>query len=195
MVLSPTQVMGAPTDGVAYEGATVLDPKVGYYKTPVATLDFASLYPSIMMAHNLCYTSLVPPDRWVGGWAGCPRKAHWGQALGRGAGAGACTHTHSHHRHVRTHSHARTHACTHARTHTHSHTHTNLLTHAHTHITNTHACPHARTHARSARQMPPEDIAQSPSGDWFVKAHRWGWPRPYSQLHECRMYTFSIGTS
>lgn len=26
---------------------------------PIATLDFASLYPSIMMAHNLCYTTLV----------------------------------------------------------------------------------------------------------------------------------------
>lgn len=47
-------------DGVAYEGATVLEPKAGYYSTPVATLDFASLYPSIMMAHNLCYTTLLP---------------------------------------------------------------------------------------------------------------------------------------
>lgn len=46
---------------MAYEGATVLDAKVGYYRNPVATLDFASLYPSIMMAHNLCYTTLVPP--------------------------------------------------------------------------------------------------------------------------------------
>lgn len=45
---------------MAYEGATVLEPKAGYYATPVATLDFASLYPSIMMAHNLCYTTLLP---------------------------------------------------------------------------------------------------------------------------------------
>lgn len=42
-----------------YEGATVLEPVQGYYDVPIATLDFASLYPSIMMAHNLCYTSLV----------------------------------------------------------------------------------------------------------------------------------------
>ncbi len=56
-------MQGATGDGVAYEGATVLDAKQGFYKTPVATLDFASLYPSIMMAHNLCYSTLLPPDR------------------------------------------------------------------------------------------------------------------------------------
>jgi DNA polymerase delta subunit 1 len=37
----------------------VLEPKQGYYDVPIATLDFASLYPSIMMAHNLCYTTLL----------------------------------------------------------------------------------------------------------------------------------------
>lgn len=42
-----------------YEGATVIEPKRGYYQMPVATLDFASLYPSIMQAHNLCYTTLL----------------------------------------------------------------------------------------------------------------------------------------
>jgi DNA polymerase delta subunit 1 len=31
----------------------------GYYDVPIATLDFSSLYPSIMMAHNLCYTTLL----------------------------------------------------------------------------------------------------------------------------------------
>ncbi|VVC92461.1 unnamed protein product [Leptidea sinapis] len=44
-----------------FEGATVIEPKKGYYADPISTLDFASLYPSIMMAHNLCYTTLVPP--------------------------------------------------------------------------------------------------------------------------------------
>ncbi|KAF2156939.1 DNA polymerase delta catalytic subunit [Myriangium duriaei CBS 260.36] len=42
-----------------YEGATVIEPTRGYYDVPVATLDFASLYPSIMQAHNLCYTTLL----------------------------------------------------------------------------------------------------------------------------------------
>lgn len=42
-----------------FEGATVIEPKRGFYKNPIATLDFASLYPSIMIAHNLCFTTLV----------------------------------------------------------------------------------------------------------------------------------------
>ncbi|CAI7648779.1 unnamed protein product [Penicillium pancosmium] len=42
-----------------YEGATVIEPKRGYYNVPIATLDFASLYPSIIQAHNLCYTTLL----------------------------------------------------------------------------------------------------------------------------------------
>ena len=45
-----------------YEGATVIEPKRGYYDVPIATLDFASLYPSIMQAHNLCYTTLLKKE-------------------------------------------------------------------------------------------------------------------------------------
>jgi len=45
-----------------YEGATVLEPVQGYYDVPIATLDFSSLYPSIMMAHNLCYTTLLDQE-------------------------------------------------------------------------------------------------------------------------------------
>ena len=45
-----------------YEGATVIEPIKGYYDVPIATLDFASLYPSIMMAHNLCYSTLLVPS-------------------------------------------------------------------------------------------------------------------------------------
>mmetsp|Transcript_739 Transcript_739/g.1441 ORF Transcript_739/g.1441 Transcript_739/m.1441 type:complete len:1016 (-) Transcript_739:25-3072(-) len=57
--LIPTHSRGEQGD--KFEGAFVLDPIKGYYNTPIATLDFASLYPSIMMAHNLCYCTLVPP--------------------------------------------------------------------------------------------------------------------------------------
>ncbi|KAF9078186.1 DNA polymerase family B-domain-containing protein [Rhodocollybia butyracea] len=45
-----------------YEGATVIEPHKGYYDVPIATLDFSSLYPSIMMAHNLCYTTLLDKE-------------------------------------------------------------------------------------------------------------------------------------
>jgi DNA polymerase delta subunit 1 len=48
-----------PGSDEQYEGATVIEPERGYYDVPIATLDFASLYPSIMMAHNLCYTTLL----------------------------------------------------------------------------------------------------------------------------------------
>jgi len=35
-------------DDSTYEGATVIEPKKAFYEVPIATLDFASLYPSIM---------------------------------------------------------------------------------------------------------------------------------------------------
>ena len=47
------------TDTTGYEGATVLEAQSGAYYTPITALDFEGLYPSIMMAHNLCYSSLV----------------------------------------------------------------------------------------------------------------------------------------
>ncbi|KAF7494803.1 DNA polymerase delta catalytic subunit [Sarcoptes scabiei] len=48
-----------PQQGEDFSGALVIEPIRGYYGVPIATLDFASLYPSIMMAHNLCYTTLL----------------------------------------------------------------------------------------------------------------------------------------
>ncbi|GIY06379.1 DNA polymerase delta catalytic subunit [Caerostris extrusa] len=45
--------------GDDFTGATVIEPVKGYYSDPISTLDFSSLYPSIMMAHNLCYSTLV----------------------------------------------------------------------------------------------------------------------------------------
>ena len=56
----PTFKYGAsgPADE-GYEGATVLEAQAGAYYGPITALDFASLYPSIMCAHNLCYSTLV----------------------------------------------------------------------------------------------------------------------------------------
>ena len=47
-----------------YEGATVLEAQKGAYYTPITALDFEGLYPSIMMAHNLCYSTLVMDSKY-----------------------------------------------------------------------------------------------------------------------------------
>lgn len=49
-----------------YEGATVLEAQKGAYYTPITALDFEALYPSIMMAHNLCYSTYVMDERLYG---------------------------------------------------------------------------------------------------------------------------------
>jgi DNA polymerase delta subunit 1 len=47
-------------EGISYEGAIVLPPKIGMYlDQPVSVLDFNSLYPTNMIAYNLS------PDTWV----------------------------------------------------------------------------------------------------------------------------------
>lgn len=45
--------------GIRIKGGAVKDPLVGYWKW-IMCLDFSSLYPSIMISHNMCYTTLVP---------------------------------------------------------------------------------------------------------------------------------------
>ncbi|KAJ1946931.1 hypothetical protein GGF37_000830 [Kickxella alabastrina] len=51
----------------SYQGATVLEPQPGIYRN-CAVVDFASLYPSIIIAGNICYTTLVSqPDDEGGG--------------------------------------------------------------------------------------------------------------------------------
>ena len=49
-----------------YEGATVLEAQGGAYYTPITALDFEGLYPSIMMAHNLCYSTFVMDEKRYG---------------------------------------------------------------------------------------------------------------------------------
>lgn len=46
---------------VPFSGGFVYDPIPGLYEN-IICLDFASLYPSIMEAFNICFTSLVPPE-------------------------------------------------------------------------------------------------------------------------------------
>ena len=48
-------------DKVFYNGGFVFEPKPGLYDG-VVCLDFASLYPSIMRAYNICFTTLVSPE-------------------------------------------------------------------------------------------------------------------------------------
>jgi DNA polymerase delta subunit 1 len=48
-----------------FEGATVLDAQCGAYYKPIVGLDFAGLYPSIMIAHNLCYSTLVIDEKYA----------------------------------------------------------------------------------------------------------------------------------
>ena len=47
-----------------YQGATVLDAQIGAYMNPITALDFASLYPSIMCAENLCYSTFVCDEKY-----------------------------------------------------------------------------------------------------------------------------------
>ena len=59
------KIQGAVSGGqgkTGFKGATVLSPVKGYYKQPVAVLDFASLYPSIIRAYNLSHDTLVASE-------------------------------------------------------------------------------------------------------------------------------------
>ncbi len=46
-----------------YDGALVLPPRSGVYDAPVAVLDFASLYPSSMIATNLSHDTMLRDDQ------------------------------------------------------------------------------------------------------------------------------------
>lgn len=65
VILSPpSYIIGGRQDSQALiESPYLMHPiennTAGLYRSPVAILDFASLYPSIYRAHNLCYTTLV----------------------------------------------------------------------------------------------------------------------------------------
>jgi len=49
-------------DEEKFTGATVLDATPGAHFEPIAGLDFASLYPSVMIAHNFDYSTIVESE-------------------------------------------------------------------------------------------------------------------------------------
>lgn len=55
---------GETDDQTKFQGATVLPPITGAYFEPVTVCDFASLYPSIIRAHNLCYSTIVTDPKY-----------------------------------------------------------------------------------------------------------------------------------
>lgn len=56
-------VMDYRSDGYPYKGAFVQDPEEGLYDN-ILVVDFASLYPSIIMAYNICYTTFDSGERY-----------------------------------------------------------------------------------------------------------------------------------
>lgn len=56
-------------ESAPFEGGFVMDPLRGFYSDPISVLDFTSLYPSIMISKNLCYTTLLTKEQYetIGG--------------------------------------------------------------------------------------------------------------------------------
>ena len=61
---SDFNVIKVTEDG--YEGAIVLTPKPNIYFEPITVLDFASLYPSEMIASDLSHDRIIEDDCWLG---------------------------------------------------------------------------------------------------------------------------------
>lgn len=57
-------IMDYRSDSYPYKGAFVQDPVPGLHDN-LAVVDFASLYPSIIMAYNICYTTFDSGDRYA----------------------------------------------------------------------------------------------------------------------------------
>jgi len=49
----------------SFTGATVLDATPGMYNENIAVLDFASLYPTIMISRNLCYSTFILDNNYM----------------------------------------------------------------------------------------------------------------------------------
>lgn len=74
----------------------VMEPESRYYTDPVVVLDFQSLYPSMVIAHNLCFSTMLGPVKNVDKWSQARRMGVLGeyyppsaQRFERGKGAAA----------------------------------------------------------------------------------------------------------
>ena len=57
--LFPTPTKGQIRDMEALESIPlVMEPKSGFYHHPVVVCDFTALYPSLVIAYNLCYSTI-----------------------------------------------------------------------------------------------------------------------------------------
>lgn len=62
METNQVEVVQTEKPPASFEGAIVVPPDTGYYTDAVSCLDFASLYPSIVRALNMCYSTLVDKE-------------------------------------------------------------------------------------------------------------------------------------
>jgi DNA polymerase delta subunit 1 len=64
-------------DNQNFAGAKVLEARRRAYYKQVTGLDFSSLYPSIMIAHNMCYTTLVLEEKYMNLPGVCYETIEW----------------------------------------------------------------------------------------------------------------------
>ena len=58
----PEKVVTNQRKEPAFPGGLVLQPKRGFYETVIVAMDYFSLYPSIIIEYNLCFTTVDPKD-------------------------------------------------------------------------------------------------------------------------------------
>lgn len=59
LLADPLEAKQSRNRAKKYAGATVLDAQTGFYDQHVTTADFSSLYPSLMIAYNLCFSTFL----------------------------------------------------------------------------------------------------------------------------------------